>query len=231
MKKNDRKPTLPEFHSNSLPSFHPNFKAELKIFMKGAPLGESSSYRSSDSRSEPPNDFVQVPYLLKESVRTQIHAKLSPSAVTTLRKLTFTHAASSLITLLICPQFGANPFHAGDQWISFFMQFGDWACGIACGSLYLGATALLSLLTTSPEERRVCLGKGFWIYPALSAVSIGLLMLLGKIDSIRSSHVHLSLTFVSSWWVAAVLAAILISWMGNFVRASHSLRRRHSSVS
>jgi hypothetical protein len=103
-------------------------------------------------------------------------------------------------SLSFCPQFGVGMNPAVD--IShYFMQFGDWACAIFCGSLFLGTGLLVSFLGMKGEEL-------WWIWRRykfplifLPAILWAALMLTNKTLSLPGE----TLIFHLFWLVSAIL--------------------------
>lgn len=86
---------------------------------------------------------------LSDAVRSQVHRDLTPRMDKVIAKLLGVHLATAAVSLQVCSQFGVGRTTGVTH---FFMGFGEFACMVFCGSLFLGLTALMaSALLTLPE--------------------------------------------------------------------------------
>jgi len=114
------------------------------------------------------------------------------------------HVVSTLISLSVCPQFGVGPWGGGHGLMGYFMSLGDIGCAIACGSFYMGMTALLGRAVFNPDQRRALRAQGWLQFSWLVAASWGLFMLGGQAGAV-------SLGYGASWAAAAFMTGYLIS--------------------
>ena len=159
-------------------------------------LSEFLALPQSDERHERP------PVELMNRVRRD----LAPGFGHIAGRLAGIHAIAGSISLLVCPQFGVGPLGGGDGLMGFFMQFGELACAVGCGSFFMGMTALASQWILNPDEKRALRAQGWLQYPWLAAASWGLLMLIGE-GSLASAE------YLFSWLLAAVGAGMIASRM------------------
>jgi hypothetical protein len=100
--------------------------------------------------------------------------------------------------------------------MSFFMRYGDVACQIACGALFLGLSILVASFFLRPEEVKVIRKNRLTQIAALLGLSLGAFVCAG-------GDVLSSLTLA---WVFGALGASLISLeLGWVVR--RALKRAH----
>lgn len=123
------------------------------------------------------------------------------------------HWISGAITLSFCPQFGWNPFGASPHLPHIFMDYGMWACGLFCGALFVGVGGLMTLLVLQKSEKFYYQKKGFSIATVISAISLGLLMLLGA--TTNSLDIYFSFVFITFWVIGALAIEALV--LGAFV--------------
>lgn len=111
----------------------------------------------------------------------------------------------TIFSLTFCPQFGVGLNPAID--IShYFMRFGDWACAMFCGSLFLSSGAIMAFLGMKGEEL-------WWVWrrykfaliimPALFWAGLMLTNLSLKLPSEEMSY-HLF------WMIAAVFSGLVL---------------------
>lgn len=116
------------------------------------------------------------------------------------------HAFAGLLTLLICPQFGWSPFDAPEHLPHIFMSYGVWACGLFCGSIFMGAGTFLKMALLKENELENYQRKIWANATIVGALLLGLLMFAGR-DT--SAGAYLSLTFIGFWLIGALLFEIV----------------------
>src|SRR5487761_2171922 len=94
-------------------------------------------------------DSIQPPKHLTESIVTHVRANLNPSSWLVFAKLSAIHAVMGFITLLFCPQFGFG-LTDGMGLMALFMRFGDQACMLGCGAVFMGGSLLTASLVLRP---------------------------------------------------------------------------------
>src|SRR4051794_2045624 len=89
-------------------------------------------------------DEIQPPRTLSATVLATAARFLNPSPLSVFKKLGWIHLFAGGLTLTVCPQFGIGPIGGGHGWMGAVMNYGSAACGVFCGSIFLGFTALAS---------------------------------------------------------------------------------------
>lgn len=139
-------------------------------------------------------DPIQPPKQVSNSVLSRIHADLNPSSWLVFTKLAAIHGIVGFITLLFCPQFGLG-LTDGMGLMALFMRFGQQACMLGCGAVFMSGSALAASLILRPEEVRAIkrtellqisglalLSMGVFIYAGAGVVvSLGLFWILGSV--------------------------------------------------
>jgi hypothetical protein len=124
-------------------------------------------------------------------------------------KLVALHFIAAGLVLLFCPQLGVGPILGGLGLMELFMRFGAIPCASLCGALFLGTSAFLTILVLSPQELRLANRHRFLNLSVLGALSLGVLMLLGR-EADGMSYAF--------WLVGAVLTGWLVMRAGSSVR-------------
>jgi hypothetical protein len=97
---------------------------------------------------------AQVPKAVSDSILARVHNDLNLSSWLVFAKVSAIHAVMGFITLLFCPQFGLG-FTDGMGLMALFMRFGDQACMVGCGAVFMGGSLLTASLVLRNEEIRV----------------------------------------------------------------------------
>lgn len=95
-----------------------------------------------------------LPVGLKELVQKDIQFSLNRNNILT--KFILIQLLGAALTLTFCPQFGIG-FPEGHGITHVLRMYGDWACAVFCGSLFLFIGTLLSTLIMNSDET-------FWIW-------------------------------------------------------------------
>ena len=122
------------------------------------------------------------------------------------------HWFAGALTLLICPQFGWNPFQVSPHLPHIFMEYGMWACGLFCGSLFMLFGGLGTRLFASGNEAVLLKQRGHRFAFALSGLTLGLLMLFGGLHG--GAEVYFSFQFITFWIVGALAFDLLCFKLG-----------------
>jgi hypothetical protein len=130
-----------------------------------------------------------------------IQADLNPSIYKLFVKLILTHFIIGTLILFICPQFEISLFN-GLGLTAIFMHFGEVACSLACGAVFLGSSAFATSLFFKPEEIRIIKKSKFLVFSLLSILSIGVFISVG-------ATVVISLGLA---WIIGSIAGGLISF-------------------
>lgn len=123
-------------------------------------------------------DQAQVPKALSDSVLTRVHKDLNPSSWLVFAKVSAIHAVMGFITLLFCPQFGLG-FTDGMGLMALFMRFGDQACMLGCGAVFMGGSLLTASLVLRNEELRVIRKTEILQVSTLALLSMGVFICAG----------------------------------------------------
>lgn len=152
---------------------------------------------------------INPPSSLDLKIKEQISKDLKNIPKIMLKKLFFIHTISAIFTLSICPQFGVGPIGGGHGIAAFVMPYGDFVCGVFCGTIFLGTTATVSLFLLNTSELLSLNKKSLWVFPALATISLILLMTLGNLFG--SHKMEYSTNFTLTWFVSGVfLSTILV---------------------
>jgi hypothetical protein len=154
---------------------------------------------------------VEPATALSTRILESIRADLQPSTRRSWSKMIGLHLAASLLTLLVCPQFGVGPLGGGHGIMSWVMPFGAWACALFCGGFFLGATSLLLSLALSPSELKWLEGRSWRVLMLLAIGSLALFMarslIVGEIYWLQDKA-YLLLWLASSLFVGQALLRI-----------------------
>lgn len=93
--------------------------------------------------------------------------------------------------------------------MQFFMNLGDAGCGIFCGFLFLGSSALLAGLLLGPEQVNAIRNHRVLSFGALTFLSLGFFLML---------HAEIVLGFAAAW--------VLGSWVGGMLSLEVGWRLR-----
>ena len=147
--------------------------------------------------------YEAPPAALDERILGQARKSLYWENLLVLLKVFATHLLAGVATLAVCPQFGWSPFKAPDSLPHIFMSYGVWACGLFCGSFFMGAGALLSSILLGRREF-LAYNRKLWTYSGVSsAVFMTALMFLGK-EQASAHGTYLSVMFIGFWFIGAV---------------------------
>ncbi len=118
------------------------------------------------------SDSFTPPVASTEGILSKVHADLNPRVWTVFLKLAVIHAIVGGITLLFCPQFSVNPL-GGMGLMSLLMKYGEQACMLGCGSVFMGGSLLVASLVLRPEEVRTIRRTEILQLGLLALLSIG----------------------------------------------------------
>jgi hypothetical protein len=152
---------------------------------------------------------LEAPRWIGDELSTQVRRDLEPGYLFLLSKILGVHLIAGTASLLVCPQFGVHPLGLSFDPLAFLLAYGEWVCGLGCGMVFSGLTALSLLFFLTRDERRVSSRLGFWLFTPVMSLSWALLMGLGgsQHGTHHSSH-SISLVF-SLFWLAG---AVCFSW-------------------
>ena len=129
------------------------------------------------------NDFisasaVQPPVAVSDSVLARVREDLNPSPWIVFAKVSAIHAVVGFITLLFCPQFGFG-LTDGMGLMALFMRFGNEACMVGCGAVFMGGSLLTASLVLRPEEVLTIRKTELLQISALAFLSMGIFICTG----------------------------------------------------
>lgn len=121
---------------------------------------------------------AQVPQALSDSILSRVHKDLNPSSWLVFAKVSAIHAVMGFVTLLFCPQFGLG-FTDGMGLMALFMRFGEQACMVGCGAVFMGGSLLTASLVLRHEELRVIRKTELLQVSTLALLSMGVFICTG----------------------------------------------------
>lgn len=140
---------------------------------------------------------------LNHEILRYVERDLSTLPWYTFAKALGVHWIAGALTLLVCPQFGWNPFETSPHLPHIFMQYGMWACGLFCGTIFMALGSILTLIMLPLDQRHYIEKHGFRYALVISSFSIAALMLLGRGSS--GFDIYMTESFISFWLVGAIL--------------------------
>ncbi len=147
----------------------------------------------------------EVPDTIKTSLTNRILTEIKIDNTPILQifaKYFVVNLGAGSLTLLVCPQFGIGPLGGGHGIAHHFMQFGMWACGLFCASVFFISSHMLSLaLLHRRELRRI---YNFKISIPL-AIALSLLILMSTGYTINFDPMFFRFDFIVGWILAAVM--------------------------
>ncbi|WP_413287794.1 hypothetical protein [Bdellovibrio sp. HCB337] len=137
---------------------------------------------------------AQLPTSALENLKKEIFPSLSLVAT----KLGLIHLFSSVVTLMLCPQFGFRLFFDGHGLMHYFMAAGSVACFGFCGAFYLGTSFWLAKIFLGEFEWVVLRKNSVLALGSVSLLSLGVLSMLGHELSFEVGFVWLLGALVSA---------------------------------
>ncbi|HEY8272552.1 MAG TPA: hypothetical protein VIG33_16785 [Pseudobdellovibrionaceae bacterium] len=137
---------------------------------------------------------------MNPSVLENIKKEIFPAPSRVALKMGLIHLASSLLTLMACPQFGLRLFFEGHGLMHYFMKAGSVVCFAFCGAFYLGASFWIAKIFLGEFEWEVLRKNPTLSLGALSLLSLG-------IFSMMSHDLHFEAGFV--WLLGAILSGAI----------------------
>jgi hypothetical protein len=151
---------------------------------------------------------ITPPSSLSEQVLSTIHSNFNPSLWFVFLKLLAVHAIIGTITLIFCPQFGISPIsntryaNLGIPNIGMahiLMHYGETACMLGCGAIFLGGSALAASMILRPEEIRVIRKTQILQLPLLAFLSLSLFNFIG---------IEVAMYYGLFWLLGSILGGI-----------------------
>ena len=149
-----------------------------------------------------------APEALSLSIKNTVKKDLNPILSYVLLKIFAIQLVAGTSTLFLCSQFGVSFFNIKGL-RHLFMFFGEIGCMALCGSLFIGAGALVAMLVLRPEEIRVIWKRKEIYYSAFALIFLLSFYLIG------SEHMRASI--VIAWFLGSFVASkLIISAVKNF---------------
>lgn len=166
-------------------------------------------------------EFVEAPGLeppagVSKRIVAHVESELNPPAARVFGRLGLIQVFVGAFVLLFCPQFGLNLF-PGMGLMSLFMRFGEGACMMGCGAVFLGTSGLVGALVLRPEEIRVVRSSRPLQLGLMALLSTGVFVCLGA---------DMVVTLGLAWVVGSVVGGLASLELGWVVRMR--LSRRHA---
>jgi hypothetical protein len=140
----------------------------------------------------------QMPTALQNKIKQEIHQRLNPEWSSVFLKLAIIQLLASFLVLLVCPQFNLG-FFPHSFLGHLFMSWGQFACNLACGAIFVGTGFITSLFILSHDELRVLRLKEVQSFSLICLLSLGTFMILG---------VEFQLYLFFAWILGAMGSAI-----------------------
>ncbi len=157
---------------------------------------------------------AQAPKAVSDYILARVHKDLNPSSWLVFAKVSAIHALMGFITLLFCPQFGLG-FTDGMGLMALFMRFGDQACMVGCGAVFMGGSLLTASLVLRDEEARVIRQTELLQVSTLALLSMGVFICAG---------VGVVASLGAFWVLGSILGGVGTFEAG--LRLRHWIRRR-----
>lgn len=142
---------------------------------------------------------TKMPFALKEKIKNDIHQRLNPSWTKVFMRLALVQFFASFFVLLICPQFNLG-FFPHSFLGHIFMSWGDFACNLACGAIFIGTGMFIALFVLTNDEIRVLRSKSLPSFSLLSVASLLAFMVFG---------VQFQFVLFFAWLLGALVSAIV----------------------
>lgn len=151
-------------------------------------------------------------YDIPRSCFVKLKSRLFPNPWRVFGKVAFLHLVFGLLSLLVCNQFGLNPFNTTFSLSNWFIEIGgDMFCMSLCGMLFMGSTYIFSNFFLTLEEFE-SVKRHKWLQTGvLGLVSLASFYFFG-------AHLVVAVTLL---WLSGVLMGGLLS-----VELSCYLRQR-----
>jgi hypothetical protein len=148
------------------------------------------------------SERTPVPEHISQAVLSEVYRDLNPSAWLIFVKLLGIHSVVGTFSLVICNQFGINPFQTGFSLSDYFMKFGQSTCMVLCGVLFVGLSVFSTRMMIRPEELRVLRKNAPLEIFGLSMISLGVFAALGA---------EITLAVAILWLMGAMLGGTTIA--------------------
>jgi len=156
-------------------------------------------------------DSTTVPRHLSKTILDSIQRDMNPSAWTVFYKLFTVQGIAGTLSLLVCNQFGINPFQTGFSLSHYFMKFGNSTCMLLCGFIFLSIGISASRFILRKEEFQVIKRNSFLQIFSLSLLFLGIFAIVDA---------ELTFTIGVMWVLGALLGglfSVFIPWQSHHI--------------
>jgi hypothetical protein len=149
----------------------------------------------------------RVPPELTCRIFAMMHKMVTPSLLAVFFKVALFYSLVGVVSLVICHQFGMNPFGTPNHLYEWLMTWSNHQlCMAICGAFFTAMSLLGAGCFLTSEERSVLRTKGIWQGPLLGILSLGVFMTFGAVPGVE----------IALYWLAGAitgsLGAIELSW-------------------
>ncbi len=154
------------------------------------------------------NNFMECegakpPISLSNKILTKTKKLVNPSPWLVFLKLTGVHSVFGTLSLMMCNQFGLNPFNTHLSLSEYFMTFGHSVCMTLCGVIFVSFSLLAAWMILTRDEFYIVKKNYFIQIFSLSLLSLATFVALGA---------HISLSIAILWTLGAVVGGALPTW-------------------
>lgn len=147
---------------------------------------------------------ARLPSSALENLKKEVFPSLSSVAV----KLGFIHLASSVLSLMACPQFGLRLFFRGHGLMHYFMQAGSVACFAFCGAFYLGTSFWIAKAFLGEFEWVLLRRNSALVLGTLSFLSLGIFAMTNQQINQQTSQ-EMSFEIGLVWLLGALVSGAI----------------------
>lgn len=138
--------------------------------------------------------------------RQTFQRDLNPAWMGVFSKLVAAQSVAGFFSLLLCDQFGMNPFGTSFSLSQYFMTFGHSVCMFLCGGLFVGLGVAASRGFLNLDERRTVGRQPSLQALLLSTLSLGVFLAFGA-----QMAVTIGILWVVGGWLTGTLAGKWVS--------------------
>ncbi len=139
----------------------------------------------------------QAPVNLTRDILQFVHRELNPGFLSVFRKMALLHIATGSLSLLLCSQFGMGQ---GLNLAHVMMRWGELACMVGCGCLFLGTTSLVANFLLSNSELRRVRSRAYMMIILLS---------VGSLLTFIGFGAEVALIYAVAWLLGAIFTGVL----------------------
>ena len=172
------------------------------------------TFKNKDQWLEEYSEFAKIDAAtnaVPENVFKALRERLFPNPWFVFGKVAILHGVVGFLSLVVCNQFGLNPFNTEQSLTDLFMRaVGHNLCMLLCGTFFLGSTYLFANLLLTLEELESVQRHSWTHAGSIGMASLGVFYFFGA---------ELVATFAFLWIIGALLGAYLS------IEGSYLLRR------